>query len=105
MPNISATERDDFFALLASMLGFQELRPAQKDAIIEIVFKRRDSYLGVPTDWGKTALPLAAALFSLDLQTFKRKEGSFPALIIVPSQVIDNRTLSTNTYYCVLSTV
>lgn len=71
------------------MLGFEELRSAQKEAIVEIVFHRRDAYLGVPTDWGKTVLPLAAAFFAMDAETLQKKEGSSPVLLIVPTQVSD----------------
>jgi superfamily II DNA helicase RecQ len=71
-------------------MGFNSLTPGQKQVIREIAFKRRDAYLGLPTNWGKSIVALVTSLLS-QMGYFDHYlidgQDVIPTLLIVPSQV------------------
>jgi hypothetical protein len=74
-------------------MGFDSLTPGQKQVVREIAFQRRDAYLGLPTNWGKSIVAIATALLSkLGHFDHHLKEGQdvMSTLLVVPSQVYIN---------------
>jgi hypothetical protein len=74
-----------FCTIIASHLKWKSLKPSQVTAVTEIIFKRRSGYMGAPTDWGKSVIPVAAAICgNLGLAGLRNERSLF----LVPTHAV-----------------